>query len=98
MIAHARATDPETSHAAAASVGDVRTSQMYVYSVLKAFGPCTDEELVDIYEHLPNVDPQSPSGLRTRRAELVRLGLVEYTGEKRAISTGRMARIWAAIK
>ena len=93
----ARTTDPETSHAAAASVGDVRLSQAAVARVLKTFGPLTDEDLVLLYEQvrlLNHLPAQSPSGIRTRRAELVRLGLVEYTGEKGTISSGRQARKW----
>lgn len=97
MRAYARTTDPETSHAAAHSVADLRMSQSYVHRVLKAIGPLTDEELVDHYQWNPVFErfrPQSASGIRSRRAELVRLGLVEYTGEKRLMRTGRMARVW----
>lgn len=101
MIARARTTDPETSHAAAASVADIRLSQ---YAVLKVLGlrPATgytDEELVTGYQHLmlkyPKAYPlQSASGIRTRRSELVSLGLVYWEGDKRVMSTGRLARVW----
>jgi hypothetical protein len=47
------------------------------------------------YTSLPR---QSLSGLRTRRSELVKKGLVEWTGDYETLNTGRRARIWKAIK
>lgn len=97
MIAHARLSDPETSHQAAASVGDLRLSQAAILQFLSTFGPMTDERLVDTYTAFWrqwDYPAQSPQGIRSRRAELVRLGLVEFTGEKALMSTGRMARVW----
>ena len=90
--AHARRTDPETSHAAAESVRNLRMSQSYVLSILREVGPMTDECLQGW------IDPKvmSPSGIRTRRSELVKLGKVEWSGEKVPMSTGRMARVWRA--
>ena len=38
--------------------------------------------------------PVSPSGLRSRLAELVRAGWVHDTGERATMSTGRRAIIW----
>jgi hypothetical protein len=75
----------------------ITATQRGVYHVLKHFGAMTDADLVRQYEilkdHTGRVHPsQSPSGLRTRRAELVAKGYVEATGDKLA---GR--RIWAAI-
>ncbi|WP_051103521.1 hypothetical protein [Terracoccus sp. 273MFTsu3.1] len=92
MTAVARATDPETSHEAAASVGDVRESQRFVHSLLKASGGATDEALVNTTQNLGF--PISPSGLRTRRSELVRLGLVEDSGERERLASGRRAIVW----
>lgn len=100
MIAHARSTDPETSHRAAASTGDLRLSQGCILQLLRVFGPMTDEALCATYAKFGvqyEYPRQSDSGIRSRRAELVRLGLVEYTGEKLPISTGRLARVWGAI-
>lgn len=39
----------------------------------------------------------STSGARTRRNELVRLGLAKWTGEKRANRKGGACRVWRAI-
>ena len=86
---------------AAASVGDIRLSQAAVLRVLQQLGESTDEELVfayPAYQRTWGLPTQSSSGIRTRRAELVRAGLVEHTGGRRPISTGRLARIWRAIE
>lgn len=39
----------------------------------------------------------STSGARTRRSELVRLGLVKWNGQRKANSKGRACRVWRAI-
>jgi hypothetical protein len=81
--AHARRTDPETSHEAAASV-NVTAGQQVVLDALTQHGPCTDEELVG-YMHLA-ANPAwrlSPSGIRSRRHELTAKGKVGWTGEHR---------------
>ena len=95
---HARRTDPETSHAAARSVRPTqRQSQDEVLYVLKQHAPCTDEVLVIRYfqhAHDGDVSPQSASGIRTRRKELERLGLVRAVG-KATLKSGRQAIRWA---
>lgn len=109
MQAHARTTDPETSHEAAASVTPkIRASQEAVHAFLLWYGPATDEEWMRAY-----VDPlegevllrpapperpyQSPSGLRSRRAELVVLKRVVDTGERERLASGRRAIVWRAV-
>ena len=93
----ARSTDPETSHAAAASITDLRERQQAVLQTLKEYRSLTDEELVLFYDQT-EYPPQSPSGLRTRRSELVRKGLVEFTGDKRPLESGRLGRVWKAVE
>lgn len=98
--AFARAADPETSHEAAASIAadTLRDSQSAVLRVLVTYGPLDDEELVGRYcswllsIKLPR---QSDSGIRTRRKELERLGLVVAVGKKKTVS-GRSAIVWGA--
>jgi hypothetical protein len=88
----ARTGDPDTSHAAAASLGDVRESQRRVHALLRE-GPATDE-LLFTRAFAVGWDV-SPSGLRTRRHELVALGLVVDTGQRVALASGRQAIVWA---
>jgi hypothetical protein len=95
-----RAGDPETSRAAARRASDDMTKkQLGVLTVFQMFGALTDEELVDKYEeHVRALSKrpefadllpiQTPSGIRSRRAELVRLGYLVPTGQKRRMRTG----------
>lgn len=95
--ARARHTDPDTSHAAAASVKGLTENQRAVKAVLRLLGrPVLDEDLVREYQarfkgmRLPQ---QSASGIRSRRKELGDAGeLVQ--GDKQRMSTGRMGRTW----
>ena len=85
--ARARRTDPDTSHAAAASVTKLTDKQQAVVEVMRKMGgECTDHALGNRYaashsynEGLPE---QSTSGLRTRRSELVSRGLVIDTTQR----------------
>ena len=96
--ARARKSDPDTSHAAAASVTNLTAKQQAVLDCLRcADRPMTDPELAVLYATLAPDEGwpgQSPSGLRTRRSELVERGLVFSVG-KRRLDTGRLARTWA---
>ena len=90
----ARRTDPPESHAAAASVRNVTEAQTAVLELLDRFGPLTDLELA--MRHADEAtDPVSPSGLRTRRAELTEAGLVHDTLERRESPSGRLCAVWA---
>ena len=96
-VAHARRTDPETSHAAAESLDPtrLRRSQEFVLGVLRAYpAGLTDEELREAVDRTGYAI--SDSGLRTRRSELVRLGLVEDSGERATTLAGRQTIVWAA--
>jgi hypothetical protein len=93
--ARARTSDPETSHEAAESV-QVLENQVRVYQVLSQLGPSTDEWLVYCYPQYMS-HQQSPSGIRTRRKELCRKGLVRWTGEKVRGRTNRLMRVWAVV-
>jgi hypothetical protein len=102
LTAHARHTDPSTSHAAAKSLSSdtLRRSQMAVLSVLCDRGPMDDKQLVREYSWHPlfKALPQSDSGLRTRRKELVAQGLVEDSGMKVQSSSGRQMIVWRATE
>lgn len=92
-VAVARRTDPDTSWEAAKSVRDIRETQQAVLAALRAHGPMTDEEIA---ERIRSERKQSPSGLRTRRSELVDLHMVTYAGYKRPTKSGRKSRVWKA--
>lgn len=78
-VAHARATDPDTSHAAAAAItGQITALQRIVLGELKVWGPTTDRKLVSV---LKARYARTESTWRTRRAELVAKGFVECCGK-----------------
>lgn len=98
-MTQARLTDPETSHEAARSVTDLTVKQAHVLAVLEAWKPwggLTDERIR--LEYVRDDRPyQSESGLRTRRHELVELGLVVDSGRRERLASGRRAIIWEAV-
>lgn len=92
----ARSTDPSTSHEAAASVKNLSRTQSGILGILRV--PCTDEQLIARYQmmfaNMPELFPRaSDSGIRSRRAELFKLGLVEPVGYAKTKSN-RKTIIW----
>jgi len=78
-----------------------------VLACLHRNGPMTDERLIDRYAAMVGhpmtwhgtttvVPRQSDSGIRTRRAELVRRSKVKASGKTR-VSSGGLATVWKAI-
>lgn len=97
--AHARAADPATSRAAAASVRDIPGSQQHILRLFHLYGPMTDQELLARHrqwEREHGGPRMSDSGVRTRRSELVVLGKVRDTGRRERLVTGRKAIVWEA--
>lgn len=92
----ARRDDPPTSWAAANSIDPVELTdrQRHVYECIRYFGPATDTEIAVFYFNSGR-PWQSPSGLRTRRAELVDRGLIVDTGTTRPTPAGRQSIVWA---
>ena len=93
--AHARASDPETSHKAAASVVNLGRTREGIIKILK-LRPCTDEQIAKDYEILVRTfgwPKRTASGLRSRRKELCNMGFVESCGEGKTVS-GRACQIW----
>lgn len=90
--AHARRDDPDTSKEAAANVTPVlRDLQETVFALFKHHGPMTDLQLSAF----------APKGAaystyRTRRAELVDMGLLRHSGRK-AFQDGHLRIIWEAV-
>lgn len=96
----ARSSDPVTSHEAAASVSvrDVTRTHELILSILSAYGWLTDEQIAQAYTRLiesQGAKPVSPSGLRSRRAELVALGKVKDSGQRGRTASGRASTRWA---
>lgn len=83
----------------------ITDAQRAVYHMLRHFGPLTDEAILVLYDPARRVildrgyryPEQTPSGLRTRRSELVRKGYVADTGETVRTLNGIPAAVWRAI-
>lgn len=98
----ARATDPDTSHEAAATITPVtlRASQDAVLYVLREYGPMCDTDLIARYRQYADIEAlpkQSDSGIRTRRKELVTLGRVVLHGET-TLESGNRSKTWRALR
>jgi hypothetical protein len=98
MKAHARSTDPQTSHDAAKSVRKITGTQNTILLLLGIEG-MTDVDLVSAYQKMNLTSPEtapraSESGIRSRRAELVARGLVQDSGDRVKLDSGRFATVW----
>ena len=98
-VAHARHTDVATSHLAARSVEDLNAKQRAVLKIFENYsrGPLSDELLIVAYHGYsdrPEYPKQSPSGLRSRRSELVRAGLLVDSGHRGRTASGRSTILW----
>jgi len=96
-VAAARSTDPETSHEAAESVWNPSAVQAVVFKIIEDRGPITDTELIWHYGHeavRQNIYLPSEQSIRSRRAELVTAGQVEFSGLYGVTANGRRSRKW----
>lgn len=88
----ARKQDPATSHVAAATVQDITATKLAVLRALKRSR--TDVQILEIYLKDRKAPKASESGIRSRRAELVRDGFVVDSGSRMKLDSGRMAIVW----
>lgn len=102
-MAHARNTDPSTSHSAARSVQNITATQQAIMKLLQ-IQPMTDQRLVEFYTAQIRMGADardfpraSESGIRSRRAELVDAGLVKDSGAREKLESGRSAVVWTRV-
>lgn len=96
-MAFARLQDPVTSHEAADSVANVTEVQATILDILREKA-MSDEYLVVEYQtrvYRADAKPATEQSIRSRRAELARLGLLSVAGFTVTLS-GRRARVWEA--
>ena len=96
MKAHARNTDPQTSHDAAESVKNLSETQSRILNLFELpNNGYTDEELISSYfKHYGYWFPASDASIRSRRAELVKRGELRDSGQKRLTKLGRGTTVW----
>lgn len=107
-VPRARAGDPENAHRAAArAAGDLTLKQKAVLEVITAYGPMHDEHLVHFYREertrqlargfgalYPDL---TDSSIRSRRSELVTLGMVRDSGRETRTARGGLTAIWEVV-
>lgn len=86
---HARGSDPDTSRQGPSQL-QMTKSRKRVMQALQ-HRPLTDIELLQAPEIHGKM---SPSGARSRRAELVRMGIVQNSGKRRRCTSGRLHIVW----
>lgn len=95
----ARITDPITSKEAAASVAHISEKMQIIVDILKT-GPADETHISQQYDWLVllgKAPMSSPSGLRTLRANLVKMGIVEESGQYSKTPSGRRSIIWRLV-
>lgn len=98
QVAHARHSDPETSHLAAGVASNRLTeTQERILSILTIQGPKTDEQITTAYRDYWPESRVTEQSLRSRRSELVTNGKVRFTGEYGLTSHAGKTRIWEAV-
>lgn len=98
VAAHARSTDPQTSHDAAARISNFTNVAMGILETLIEYGPMHDEKLIAKFrEYCPSVKA-SDSGIRSRRAELVGYGELRDSGDRAKTKSGRDSIVWEIVR
>ena len=93
--AHARNSDPQTSHDAADSVQDLTEVQNRIMQLFDKYHSMSDEELIVAYaKQFASYFPSSESSLRSRRSELTHKGFLVDSGRKSVTKAGRATTIW----
>ena len=93
--AKARQTDPETSHEAAASIKPASITEMKERILEALREPRTDQELIAYFSEWEY--PGTPSGIRSRRSELEKVGLVKVVGYGHTDS-GKRCRVFQVVR
>lgn len=89
-----RWSDPATSYQAAASV-DLTKGQKIVMTAFRTRRSMTDDELIAQIAKLGL--KLSPSGCRSRRKELVEIGLIRDSGVKEKTTSHRSTIVWEIV-
>ena len=92
-LGNARATDPDTSHAAAAMSRLGRNKLMF--ELLSSFSSGGHEGITDesAYERISSRFPKAKRSWWKRCSDLRQFGFIEPTGKKSRTETGAMARV-----
>lgn len=87
-----RTLDPATSHQAEKSVSGLAESYRIITALFRQHGPMNDAELIKAWPH--GQKRASESGIRSRRSELVAAGLLQDSGQRVPMPSGRSSIVW----
>lgn len=96
--AHARRTDPLSSHEAAARASNRLTdTQDRILVALRMGGPGTDEQIESRFRKWWPEFRVSPQSIRSRRSELVKRGLVRPADRRGTTQFGNSSQVWEVV-
>lgn len=99
-----RPEDPDTSKKAEPDIDDIGEVQKEVLWLFATHGDMIHRTLINKHREScselvdPHAHHRSRSGIRTRCSELVDMGLVEDTGEKRENYIGNPCIVWGLVE
>jgi hypothetical protein len=106
-VPNARTTDPLTSHEAASSAWNPTIVQQHILDILEHDAEVTDNSAGmtddDLYRAYVAESRQhgwvmpTPQSVRSRRSELTRRGLIEFTGLYGMTDSGRRTQQWRKV-
>lgn len=98
--AHARATDPQTSHAAARRITNSQKVRAHIEYLFRNLGRMHDESLIVNYlASSSNLRPHATEqSIRSRRKELVDRNVLRDSGEKKLTRAGNPSTVWEIVK
>ncbi len=97
---NAKRTDPQTSHDAARSVRNLASTRSSILWIYEVYGSMVDDKLVAHYNKLTYqgiARKASDQGIRTRRKELVEMGKVQDSSDRKKLESGRQAIVWELV-
>lgn len=98
--AHARSSDPVTSHQAALSIGDTTPLQRRLLTLFDmAQDGLNDEQLIAMYKSsYGTAFPGTDSSIRSRRSDLVMKGHLVDSGKFRPTLHGNKSIVWISAE
>jgi hypothetical protein len=68
-----------------------------ILALFTKFGPMHDQTLITMFRREYTYVSKSDAGLRSRRAELVAKNLVQDSGQRITLPSGRKSIVWEAV-
>jgi len=89
-----RTLDPATSHNAEKSVTGLAETYRLMLAAFAKHGGMNDQSLIELWHSQPSWKRVSDSGIRSRRSELTAQGIIQDSGKRQKMASGRMSIVW----